>query len=108
MSSHNYDIVYGPSRLGMYGIRHWIIDEMEQTHIVRWPDGSYYWYKTGTLHREDGPAVEHLDGIKQWYLNDIRLSEEQFNVYLANQATNQAILAQSDNRIPTDLLNELT
>jgi antitoxin component YwqK of YwqJK toxin-antitoxin module len=29
------------------------------------------WYKLGTnqLHREDGPAFEHPDGTKEWYLN---------------------------------------
>ena len=25
------------------------------------------WYKDGKLHREDGPAVEYADGIKEWY-----------------------------------------
>jgi len=31
-----------------------------------------FWYKwkTGELHREDGPAVEWADGNKQWYLNN--------------------------------------
>ena len=32
-------------------------------------DGDIYYYKKGTdiLHREDGPAVEYLDGGKAWY-----------------------------------------
>jgi hypothetical protein len=24
----------------------------------------------GKIHREDGPAVEYVDGSKEWYLND--------------------------------------
>ena len=25
------------------------------------------WYKDGKLHREDGPAVELKNGLKEWY-----------------------------------------
>jgi len=25
------------------------------------------WYRNGKRHREDGPAVEHADGRKEWY-----------------------------------------
>ena len=32
-------------------------------------NGSKEWYKDGKLHREDGPAVEYRDGSKGWYLN---------------------------------------
>ena len=30
-----------------------------------------FWYKEGTniLHREDGPAVEHAEGTKEWWVN---------------------------------------
>jgi hypothetical protein len=34
----------------------------------------------GLLHRTDGPAVEHSDGDKAWYLNGQTLS---FNRWLA-------------------------
>ena len=27
------------------------------------------WYRNGKYHREDGPAYERADGLKQWYLN---------------------------------------
>ncbi len=35
-------------------------------------DGSKYYYKDKAktiLHREDGPAVEHVNGSKTWYVN---------------------------------------
>ena len=32
-------------------------------------DGSKSWFLNGELHREDGPAVEYSDGYKAWYLN---------------------------------------
>ncbi len=40
------------------------------------PDGSYIdsdndvcYIKNGKIHREDGPAIEHADGTKRWYIN---------------------------------------
>ena len=37
------------------------------------------WYQNGQLHREDGPAVEWNDGSKEWWLNNEKLTEEEFN-----------------------------
>ena len=33
-------------------------------------DGTKKWYLNGQLHRTDGPAIERIDGTKEWYLND--------------------------------------
>jgi hypothetical protein len=30
-------------------------------------DGDKSWYKDGKLHREDGPAIENANGDKWWY-----------------------------------------
>ena len=35
------------------------------------------WFLEGKFHREDGPAVEHADGEKWWFLNDERLTEKE-------------------------------
>jgi hypothetical protein len=32
-------------------------------------NGDKFWYLNGNLHREDGPATEHGNGDKSWYLN---------------------------------------
>jgi len=39
-----------------------------------------FWYKweTNELHREDGPAMEWVDGDKEWYLNDKHLTEDEW------------------------------
>ena len=34
-------------------------------------NGTKYWYLNGVLHREDGPAIENVDGGKAWYLNGL-------------------------------------
>jgi len=36
--------------------------------IYEWVTGKE-WYKNGERHREDGPAVEFVNGAKFWYLN---------------------------------------
>lgn len=37
--------------------------------ISFYSDGDKYWHCNGSLHREDGPAIEYGDGRKEWYLN---------------------------------------
>tara|TARA_B100001059_G_scaffold64396_1_gene60444 strand:+ start:176 stop:562 length:387 start_codon:yes stop_codon:yes gene_type:complete len=32
--------------------------------------GTRRWHLNGELHREDGPALEKVDGYKAWYQND--------------------------------------
>jgi hypothetical protein len=43
-------------------------------------NGTIKWYnENDESHREDGPAVEYVGGSKSWYLNDEKLTEEEFN-----------------------------
>ena len=32
-------------------------------------DGNKEWWVNGKLHRLDGPAVEYSDGVKEWWVN---------------------------------------
>jgi hypothetical protein len=36
------------------------------------------WFLNGKCHREDGPAIEHPNGTKSWYINGKQLSEAEF------------------------------
>lgn len=40
------------------------------------PSGDKEWYLNGELHREDGPAVENTDGHKEWFINGKRHRED--------------------------------
>jgi len=42
---------------------------MKKSKLIIDEFGNKYWYKNGKLHKEGGPAVEHIDGYKAWYLN---------------------------------------
>jgi hypothetical protein len=37
-----------------------------------------YWYLNGLLHREDGPAVENAVGLKEYWLNHVFLTQEEW------------------------------
>ena len=39
---------------------------------VEHSDGSKEWYLNGELHREDGPAVEYANGTKEWWHHGFR------------------------------------
>ena len=42
--------------------------------------GDKHWYLNGIWHRENGPACEWADGYKAWYLNDKRLTEQEWKI----------------------------
>ena len=39
-------------------------------------NGSKEWWWGDHLHREDGPAIEHISGTKVWYINGFRHRED--------------------------------
>lgn len=41
------------------------------------------------LHRLDGPAIESVDGYKEWYVDDKQLTEQEFNEKLKSTNTLQ-------------------
>jgi len=58
--------------------------------VARGVDGSQLWYKHGRLHREGGlPAVEWVDGEKEWWLNGVRLTEQEFRAQVAKEQVNE-------------------
>jgi len=51
----------------------------ENGPAVEHSNGSKAWYINGKRHREDGPSCEWDNGDRFWHLNGIRHSEEEFN-----------------------------
>ena len=43
-----------------------------------------HYYLNNNLHREDGPAIEHASGSKEWYKNGKRHREDGPAIELAN------------------------
>jgi hypothetical protein len=48
----------------------------EDGPAVEWVNGTKVWYINGKLHREDGPAIECANGDKAWFINDKRHRED--------------------------------
>jgi hypothetical protein len=60
---------------------YWKNKEMTILHredgpAIEWVDGYKAWYLNGNPHREDGPAVEHPNGAKNWYKHGKRSRED--------------------------------
>jgi len=54
-------------------IKHWSEIPDDYTGIIEWSNGDNWWYKNGSNHREDGPAVIWENGKKSWWLNGHRI-----------------------------------
>ena len=48
----------------------------EDGPAVEYLNGTKEWYLNGKLHREDGPAFEWADGTKEWWLNGLLHRED--------------------------------
>ena len=57
---------------------------MNEPKCITDTDGNKKWYLNGVLHREDGPAVEHIDGQYGWYINGKLHREDGPAVYTAH------------------------
>ena len=44
--------------------------------------GTKFWYKENLLHRKGGPAIEYANGDKEYYLNGVEYTEQEFKIYL--------------------------
>ena len=42
-------------------------------------DGNKFFYMNGKFHNENGPAIIYANGIKNWYLDGICYTENEFN-----------------------------
>ena len=40
-------------------------------------NGTKYWSLNDKFHREDGPAVEYVDGTKRWFFKDEEVTWQQ-------------------------------
>ena len=62
---------YGTKRWFINGIRH-----REDGPAVEFLDGENHWYFNGKVHRLNGPALELFNGIKIWYINGFHVTDE--------------------------------
>lgn len=98
MDEKNYDRV-AYSTESLIGAKRYYLDYyLHRTNgpAVIWENGDREWYLNGKLHRTDGPAIENgCNGTLQnmWYLNGIKLSEEDHKKAIADPTILKEILA---------------
>ena len=64
---------YGTKLWWLYGKLH-----REDGPALEHINGEKWWYINGLLHREDDPAVECPNGSKQWWLNAKKYTEQEY------------------------------
>ena len=68
--------------INKYGTKRWKLPggdlHREDGPAVEWINGHKEWWLNGKRHREDGSAIEFYDGDKVWYLNNIKYSEQEY------------------------------
>jgi hypothetical protein len=52
----------------------------EDGPAVEFVNGSKAWYINGKRHREDGPTCEYKNGDKFWHLNGIKYTEQEYKI----------------------------
>jgi len=63
------------------GTKEWYLNDKlhrEDGPAVLHVNGDKAWWLNGKCHREDGPAIEYTSGYKAWWLNDKLYSEPDF------------------------------
>ena len=64
-----------------YGNKFWKNKDVQLHRIngpaVEYVNGTKEWFVNGRLHRTDGPAIEFADGSKLWSVNGQRLTEQE-------------------------------
>ena len=58
------------------GSKEWSLNgtlHREDGPAVEWPSGRKEWYLNGLCHREEGPAIESADGSKEWWYKGIQV-----------------------------------
>ena len=49
---------------------------VDKNKTIRWFNDK------GELHRLDGPAIEYADGYKEWWVDNKKMTEKEFNEYI--------------------------
>ena len=58
-------------------------------------DGMRYWCRNGKWHREDGPAIDYGDGQKSWYVDGKPMTKNEFNAYVHSLFRLSAVLSRT-------------
>lgn len=61
-------------------------------------DGTRYWYVNGKRHRTDGPSTEYSNGTKLWYIDDRPYGMNSFNKLIEAVKNMSLVMRLTDDR----------
>jgi len=64
---------------------------MEDGPAIEWSNGDKWWCVNNLRHREDGPACEYSDGRKYWYLSGIEYTEKEYKYRMRSRKLKQLL-----------------
>jgi hypothetical protein len=69
-------------KVGQYGTKYWVLPNGEYHRkdgpAIEHINGDKSWWLNGERHRIDGPAIECIDGDKYWFLKGREYSKEEW------------------------------
>lgn len=76
-----------------YKDKEYKIFHREDGPAIEWINGDKAWYINGNLHRDEGPAVEFVQGDMSWFKNG-KLHREDGPAYISRNPDNNLIMRQ--------------
>src|SRR5690606_7899265 len=70
-----------------FGDKKWYKNKLlhrEDGPAIETVNGNQYWYLNGMLHRKDGPAIEYANGTKYWYKHGNKYRKDGPTIEYAN------------------------
>jgi len=65
-----------------YGHKEWKLPNgdyhREDGPAIEFVNGSKAWWINGKRHREDGPAIDYVNMYEEWYLDNIQYTEQEY------------------------------
>ncbi len=68
MNANQYICINEQGSKFYYQDKEMTIYHREDGPAIEWVDGEKMWFKNNRLHREDGPAIEDADGNMEWLI----------------------------------------
>jgi hypothetical protein len=63
----------------------------ENGPAIEWSDVVKEWWIHDKRHREDGPAVDYGSGGKEWWLNNVEYTEEEYKEKMRSKKLKQIL-----------------
>jgi hypothetical protein len=77
-----------------YGVKRWYLNgelHREDGPAVEHIGVAKAWYLNGVCHREDGPAIEYGDDYKRWFLNGKQYTEKEYKYKTRSRKLNKLL-----------------